>query len=62
MFFDLNEGLAGFPKSADFCVVGSGPAGMTVAIELARNGRSVILLEGGELMRPPSRRSCIKVR
>ena len=47
MLFDLNEGLAGFPKSADFCVVGSGPAGMTVAIELARNGRSVILLEGG---------------
>jgi choline dehydrogenase-like flavoprotein len=32
----------------DVAVVGSGPAGMTVAIALARLGREVLLLEGGD--------------
>jgi choline dehydrogenase-like flavoprotein len=32
----------------DVAVVGSGPAGMTVAVALARLGRDVLLLEGGE--------------
>ena len=31
----------------DICVVGSGPAGLAVALECARNGRSVLLLEAG---------------
>ena len=39
MLIDSISGVSGLPKSADFCVVGSGPAGMTVAIELARHGR-----------------------
>ena len=34
-------------KSADFVVVGSGPGGATVARQLARAGRKVILLERG---------------
>ena len=32
---------------AQVCVVGGGAAGITVATELARNGISVIVLEGG---------------
>ena len=32
---------------AQVCVVGGGAAGITVATELARNGVSVIVLEGG---------------
>ncbi len=35
-------------KVWDVAVVGSGPAGMTVAVALARLGRQVLLLEGGD--------------
>ena len=49
MHIDFNLSVNSLPKMADFCVVGSGPAGMTVALELERYGRSVILLEGGGL-------------
>ena len=48
MLIDFNQaGVNSLPKNVDFCVVGSGPAGMTLALELDRYGRSVILLEGG---------------
>jgi len=33
-------------RSADVCVVGGGLAGITAALELARRGRQVVLLEG----------------
>lgn len=39
---DLPEGGA-----FDCCVVGTGPAGATLAAQLARGGRTVVLLEGG---------------
>lgn len=42
----------GMEFSADVCVVGAGAAGITTAIELARNGVSTLLLPGG------SRRYC----
>jgi choline dehydrogenase-like flavoprotein len=35
-------------RTWDVAVVGSGPAGMTVAVALARLGREVLLLEGGD--------------
>lgn len=31
----------------DFCIIGAGPAGITLALRLAGNGRRVLLLEGG---------------
>ena len=33
---------------ADICIVGGGPAGITLAIELAKTGRSILLLESGD--------------
>lgn len=49
MLVDFNVSTKNLPQNADFCVVGSGPAGMTVAMQLEEYGRSVILLEGGGL-------------
>jgi choline dehydrogenase-like flavoprotein len=49
MFVDFEASSASIPKNAEFCIVGSGPAGMTLALELERHGRSVLLLEGGGL-------------
>jgi choline dehydrogenase-like flavoprotein len=37
-----NDGI-----QADYCVVGSGPAGSVIACELARRGKDVLLLEAG---------------
>jgi choline dehydrogenase-like flavoprotein len=34
---------------ADICIVGSGPAGISVAMGLARSGKSILLLESGGL-------------
>ena len=51
MHLDFNVSVNNLPQMADFCVVGSGPAGMTVALELEGAGRSVLLLEGGGLER-----------
>ena len=36
---------------ADFCIVGSGPAGATIALELARTKAKVLLVESGGLKR-----------
>ena len=32
----------------DFTIIGTGPAGITLALSLAQNGKKVLLLEGGE--------------
>jgi len=37
------------PVECDVCIVGGGPAGITLALELANRGRSVCLLESGGL-------------
>ena len=38
--------------TADVCVVGAGPAGITIALEVARSGRTVVVIESGQ--RQPS--------
>jgi choline dehydrogenase-like flavoprotein len=44
----IGSGLQGLPEApADVCVVGSGPAGIALAIELSARGRRVLLLESG---------------
>ncbi|MCK0167448.1 GMC family oxidoreductase [Jannaschia sp. S6380] len=34
---------------ADICIVGGGPAGITLALELSESGREVLLLESGDM-------------
>jgi len=40
---------AGAVLEAEICVVGAGPAGLTLAVELSRAGRQVLVLESGGL-------------
>ena len=48
MLLDANDADRGvFARSFDACVIGTGPAGITVARRLAAKGLSVALMEGG---------------
>ena len=50
MIFDLQAGTAALSRrDYDVCVCGTGPAGITVARELAAGGKRVALLEAGGL-------------
>jgi choline dehydrogenase-like flavoprotein len=52
MIFENSEGLAG--DAYDVCVVGAGPVGISLAVELERLGLSVLLLESGARSPSPS--------
>ena len=43
------NGLRGRDESCDLCVVGSGPVGMALALELEQLGRDVLVLESGDV-------------
>jgi choline dehydrogenase-like flavoprotein len=47
MISDLQSDAAPGEITGDVCIVGTGPAGITLALELARKGRQVVLLEAG---------------
>jgi hypothetical protein len=47
MLIDLRHASNEGPQSAETLIVGSGAVGLTLAVELARAGRQVILLEAG---------------
>ena len=47
MIRDLVQGVPSSNDSADVCIVGAGAAGIVLAVELARQGKRVVLLEGG---------------
>lgn len=49
MIEDLRSGEFSGDLRADVCVVGSGAAGVPLTLELARRGKSVLLLESGGL-------------
>ena len=47
MIRDLIESTPAPGDRADVCIVGAGAAGILLAVELARHGRRVVMLEGG---------------
>src|SRR5687768_3363931 len=49
MFIDLAEEKPGRKLSADIAIVGSGPAGLSVARRLESFGKSVVVIESGTL-------------
>jgi choline dehydrogenase-like flavoprotein len=53
-FIDLNELENSNSIETDFCIVGSGPAGTTIAKEFAGSGVQVLLVEGGGLEETPA--------
>ena len=49
MIQDADAVVRGAVLRADICIVGGGPAGITLALELARTGKSILLIESGDL-------------
>ena len=49
MIETLDHWSRGEPLRADVCVIGAGPAGITLALDLAERGLTVVLLESGHL-------------
>lgn len=47
MFVAVDAPLPDSPPPAEICIFGSGPAGMTLAVKLAQQGRKVVLVEAG---------------
>lgn len=47
MLIDLEKEAIPSAPHTDVCIIGAGAAGIVLAVELARKGRSVTLLEGG---------------
>lgn len=50
----------GADSPADTCIIGSGPAGLTLAARLARTGRRIILLEAGDNQETDSKKEIYK--
>ena len=48
----LPEDITSPTLEADVCIVGSGAAGSTLAYELAKQGRSILIVEKGEYVQP----------
>lgn len=49
MIIDGTELAAAADIESDICIIGAGPAGITLALELEGDGRKIVLLEGGGL-------------
>jgi choline dehydrogenase-like flavoprotein len=54
VIYDLLKETSSPSFTADICIVGAGAAGITLAVEFARKGKKVLLLEGGGALREDS--------
>ncbi|AWK88695.1 FAD-dependent oxidoreductase [Azospirillum thermophilum] len=59
MIVDLTDGFTPKPQY-DVCVIGAGPAGISIARSLAQRGRSVFVAEGGERGYSPESQDCYR--
>jgi choline dehydrogenase-like flavoprotein len=53
MILDLRSGVLPASLEAEFCIIGAGAAGVTLALELSKAGRSVVLIESGGVKEEP---------
>ncbi len=54
MIHDLLKNMPPIGFHADICIAGAGAAGITLAVEFASKGKTVLLLEGGGAVREDS--------
>ncbi len=54
MIEDINHLSQGARLQTDVCIVGAGPAGISLALDLSERGLSVVLLESGRLATDPA--------
>jgi len=50
MIQDADDIVRDATLPANICIVGGGPAGITLAMELAKSGQSILLIESGDLV------------
>ena len=61
MFFDLKEDLVNSSQIFDYCIVGAGAAGITIANELSKaKEKAIALCEAGDIKYTPSSQDCYK--
>lgn len=48
MIFNFQESKHELSQDYDFCICGSGPSGISLALSLAKTGKKIVLLEGGD--------------
>lgn len=53
MIQNADDFVRGATLRGDICIVGGGPAGITLALELAQTGRNILLVESGGLEAAP---------
>src|SRR5882762_9910031 len=59
--FDLNYLAHNSVLEADICIIGSGPAGLTIAQEFLNTGTRILLLESGGMKEEPQTQALYQI-